>query len=400
MLLELPPELILRVLCHLDLIDLLRASQVHSKLHRTIQSFPVLQYRIATQSACVEDNEHSDLPVSERLRILKNREEAWATCRIDFWRTIPLPHKPSDIDDLTGGIYFSIDESHHILHYLRLPSSISDEVKWEKIDVPKRLIAIGLSIYQHDLIALITLSPHPKKEDKNVLEIQLLKFSTGAPHPRADMSVLSVCELTDDDLAIYIEIVGPHLALNINFCSSISPNVQNYLCVFDWMTGERKMSIPLTLNRYSGLVFLSEEIMLLPDANASALDVWYIPSTKTPCGKTLIPAPRPLLSLSMPCLSPTHDIIDLICHAAPNPSVSFSELKTEKDSKPTSPQPPFFQTAGTALLMVTMQVINLLEDTITSWSMYPRRADVLAVCERVLAEEDRKVAGRESDVEK
>ncbi|KAG5635377.1 hypothetical protein H0H81_011468 [Sphagnurus paluster] len=390
MLLKLPPELILRVLRHLDLIDLLRVSQVHSKLHETIQSFPVLQYRIATQSAFVQDNKYSDLPVPERLRILKNREEAWATCSIDFRRTIPVPHKASDIYGVTDGIYFLGDESHHILHYVKLPSSISDEVKWEKIKVSKRLIAIGLSIYKHDLIALITLS-QPKQADKNILEIQLLKFSTGTPHPHACIPVLSVRELAENHLSVSIEIAGPYLALNVNCCSSTSPKARDYLYVFDWKTGDLKMSTPLALNTYSGLVILSEDTMILPNTNTSTLDVWRIPSTRTPGGKKLTPAPWPLLSLSMPHLAPARNLFDLTCRAAANPNVTCLELATEIYSRPPSPQPPFYQAAGSAPLMVTMRVYDQVQDIIVSWTMYARRADVLAVCERVLAEEEIKV---------
>ncbi|KAG5638818.1 hypothetical protein H0H81_009791 [Sphagnurus paluster] len=405
MLLRLPPELIVRVLFHLDLIDLLRAKQVHPSLKTAIESFPVLQYRIETQLACVEDNKNSDLPISERLRLLRNRQEAWSKCSIDFRRTLTVPQEPSGIYDLVDGVYILGDANRHTLHYVRLPSSIHEELRWEKINISKPLVDMGVSIHENDLIAVVTKSTHPSDPSKYVLEIQLLQFSTGASHPRAHLPVLFVCELTEDHLAVYIEIVGPHLAVNTNRYLNEGATAQDYLYVFDWMTGEQKMSVKLPPNTYSGLLFLSPELILLPNMDTSALDIWRIPTSEAQDvasnntgSQTGSPAPRPILSLTMPSLTPMYSLLDLTCRAEPNPTGSLSSPAARTNSKASS-QPPFRPTATNALLTFTMRIHDLTDGNIIAWSMHARRADVLAMCEQALGPmEDENAPVRERDV--
>ncbi|KAG5638817.1 hypothetical protein H0H81_009790 [Sphagnurus paluster] len=401
MLLRLPPELIVRVLFHLDLIDLLRAKQVHPSLKTAIGSFPVLQYRIETQLACVEDNKNSDLPISERLRLLRNRQEAWSKCSIDFRRTLTVPREPSGIYDLVDGVYILGDANRHTLHYVRLPSSIHEDVKWQKINISKPLVYMGVSIHENDLIAVVTISTHPSDPSKYVLEIQLLQFSTGAPHPRARVPVLFLCELTKEHLGVYIEIVGSHLAVSTNCYFTAG----DHLFVFDWMTGEQKMLVELPPNMYSGLLFLSPELILLPNIDTLALDIWRIPSSEAPGvnsntteSPTESPAPRPLLSLIMPSLTPGYALLDLTCRTEPNPTAPSSGPATRTDSKSSS-QLPFRPTAANALLTFTMRIYDLTDDKTIAWSVYARRADVLSMCEQVLElQEDEKTAVREQDV--
>ncbi|KAG5638827.1 hypothetical protein H0H81_009800 [Sphagnurus paluster] len=398
MLLRLPLELIVRVFCYLDLIDLLRAKQVHPSLKTSIKSLPVLQYSVETQSAYVEDNQYCGLPTSERLRLLKNRQEAWSKCSIDFRRTIPVLHEPSGIYDLMGGVYLLGDANHRTIHYFMLPSSDEDEVKWEKIDISKPLVDMGLNIHEHDLIAVITKSTHPTDTSKKVLEIELLQFSTGAPHPHARIPVLLLCELTDERLAVSIEIVGLHLAVITNRYFSAGPTEGDYLYVFDWTTGEQKMSVELPQNTYSGLLFLSPDLILLPNIHASALDIWRIPTSEaqsaassTTESQAESPAPRPLLSLIMPTLTRMYALLDLACRAEPSPTAPSSGLVTRTEST-SSFHPPFRSTSANALLTFTMRIHDLMAGNIIAWSMHVRRGDLLAICEQVLQMVDEKAA--------
>jgi hypothetical protein len=159
--LELPTELLIRIFCDLDSSDLVSCQLTHSSLCTIIDESVLLSYRKALQLAGVEDNPHSKLPISERLRLLNAQENAWLDFHIDFRQTITVNHSTSGIYDLTGGVYLLGNRNCHALHYLTLPTQPSDATTWTKIDVDRNLIDMALAVHEHDLIAIVTTSVPP-----------------------------------------------------------------------------------------------------------------------------------------------------------------------------------------------------------------------------------------------
>jgi hypothetical protein len=155
-LLELPTELLIRIFYDLNSSDLVSCQLTHSSLCTIISESVLLSYVKALQFAGAEDNPHSKLAVAERLNLLNTREKAWLDFHIDFRKTITVDHTSSGIYDLTGGVYLLGNQNRRELHYLTLPTKLSDATTWTGIDVDRNLIDMALAIYEHDLIAIVT----------------------------------------------------------------------------------------------------------------------------------------------------------------------------------------------------------------------------------------------------
>ncbi|KAF5369663.1 hypothetical protein D9615_010237 [Tricholomella constricta] len=388
MLLRLPPEIIVRILCFLDLAELVSIIQAHPTLHEYFKAFPILQYRFATQAAQVEDNPRSThgSVVAERLALLNSREQGWARLNFDFQKTISVQHRPTGIYDLMGGVYLLGDESRRALHYCKLPSTPSDPVSWSSIDVDCTLIDVGLNVYEHDLIAVVTTQPHPTNRLRHILALQLLQFSTGKPHPRARSPVLFVSESHWPRPSIGIEIVGSHLALvTTHFLNPLQPRDRFY--VFEWQTGALKMvrsprdpnEVHAPNHTYASVVFLSPTLLLLPNTRTAALDVWAIPA-----GADADEPTHPLVTLALPPLALGYAFVTLASRGEPNPATTTTTTA--------SPRAPAFATAPEeALILLTARVRLVVlgfgidtERDAQRLVMLVRRGDVLRVVRRAM----------------
>ena len=158
--LNIPPEILIKILCFLDRSSIISCSLTHSFLYTCIGDYQIVQYHIAKQVAGVEDNPRctSSFSISDRLAYLKSREEGWAELNIDFRRKIRVRHDPSGIYDVGGGIYLMGNGDKRTLHFLELPKTEREakEMRWKNIKVEKNLIDMALGIYEHDLIAVVT----------------------------------------------------------------------------------------------------------------------------------------------------------------------------------------------------------------------------------------------------
>ncbi|KAG6899891.1 hypothetical protein C0993_005690 [Termitomyces sp. T159_Od127] len=207
---DLPLDLVTRVLFFLHPRELSILQQTHSRFRQLIHESKRFQYRFAIALAGVADNMHSTHTAPERLTLLKNREEGWLQMNIDFQKSIPKVKFASGIYDLTGGIYFRGDLSRRSIHYCQLPSRSSDTPCWKIINVEKAIVDIGVSVYEHDLIAI---TPDPKREGHSIIEIILVELSTGKLHPLAKQPILFISETQASKPSILLEIVGEFLVL-------------------------------------------------------------------------------------------------------------------------------------------------------------------------------------------
>jgi hypothetical protein len=153
---DLPLELITHILYKTSPNDLLVCKRINKYFYNLIQNSILLQYHLALDCAKAKNNPYSSLPSSERLKKLRDSESAWAFLRPKLTATIPVPHNPSGIYDLTGGVYLLGNTNRTQLHYLKLPSSGKDAIYWEVINVGKTIIDMGLCVHEHDLIAIVT----------------------------------------------------------------------------------------------------------------------------------------------------------------------------------------------------------------------------------------------------
>ncbi|KAG5640008.1 hypothetical protein DXG03_001795 [Asterophora parasitica] len=187
--LRFPPEIFVPILCYLDLRDIASAARVN-KLFHSYTKIQAVQYHIATQAALLADNPSSKLDVSTKLGLLKSREEGWAGLSFDWCRTVKVEHEASNCLDLTGGVYVLGNAIENSIHYFKLPSTKDDPVQWSRIDMDHTIDNFGLSLDEHDLIAILTSKQHPLQAEVDIYEIHLRQFSTGKPHPLAQLPLL------------------------------------------------------------------------------------------------------------------------------------------------------------------------------------------------------------------
>ena len=173
-LLNLPNELLIQILAHLNHQDLIACQLSDKALHTTIKHSILLQFRIALSTFKATDNPSCHLSVSERLKALKDSENAWTYLHKDFKRRIAINFEVSGIYDLSGGVFLLGNATRTALHYIKLPSSIDDHVQWKNIELNHSegmIIDMGFCIHEHDLLAVVTTW---------VLTVRILFFPTGA----------------------------------------------------------------------------------------------------------------------------------------------------------------------------------------------------------------------------
>jgi len=188
----------------------------------------------------------------ERLRILEKREEAWAM--LNFRRSVQVsaPLDPSSgAFGFTGGAFLfgkrssCADRATVGYSYVSLPSpsdAQDQKLEWKGLSLGTRLLDVELAVHEHDLIAALTacvfsflvlfvasLTFQRSKEDADhldmnmTLEIRLLSFSTGQPHPLAERPIIFIKESPLlDHCNVLIDIVGEFLALLITLPSARS----------------------------------------------------------------------------------------------------------------------------------------------------------------------------------
>jgi hypothetical protein len=165
-LLDLPQELLIKILCFLNLQGLISCKLTNHFLHTTIQTSVNIQYRMNLQIHGLTDNPSCSLSTAERLHLLKAREEAWSTLSAKFKSNISVLHQTSSIYELTGGLLVFGEALHTRAHtkalkYLVLPSTedsnTSDqEDEWPGIDPNAVVLDIALGVRGLDLMVIVT----------------------------------------------------------------------------------------------------------------------------------------------------------------------------------------------------------------------------------------------------
>lgn len=170
-LLRIPPELVTHILLYLSPHDIISCGRTCRMLY-DLCSCPALRYIVQMERCAVIDDMRPGLGYLERLRILKDWEEAWAT--LDFRRSVQIstPFKPTSIYDFTGGALLlgtgtTLDpESPDTVGYasITLPS-LSDmqgeKLEWRRCSIETKILELGLAIPEHDLIAALTVYVFP-----------------------------------------------------------------------------------------------------------------------------------------------------------------------------------------------------------------------------------------------
>ena len=129
------------------------------------------------------------------------------------------------------------------VHYLKLPRKEGDITNWKVLKSNKSIIDIGLCIYSHNLIVnvatcvltqlLSTCCPDFSAREPRInvdapttfdIELQLLEFLRGNPHPHAREHRIFVMNTEWEKQSVGIEILGDKLVLILSHMNGWRPD--------------------------------------------------------------------------------------------------------------------------------------------------------------------------------
>jgi hypothetical protein len=165
-----------------------------------------LRYLIEMERCGVNDDLRPGLCYPDRLRILEKREKAWAT--LDFRKPVKVcvPFDSTGIYDFTGGAF--------LLGTRLYSASRRPTIGYSYVSLP------SFSVEEEDQEVVRRKADDGGPSDRRMtLEIRLLKFSTGQPHPLAEQPIIFITtkSLLLGHCNVLIEVVGDFLALLITF---------------------------------------------------------------------------------------------------------------------------------------------------------------------------------------
>ena len=171
-LLQIPPELIVRILLYLPPHDIISCGRTCRMLH-DLCKYHDLRYLVQMERCAVTDDLRPGLGYLERLRILENREEAWGT--LDFRKSVQVlvPFNPTSTYGFTGGALLlgtrpadAPNQSAVGYSYLSLPS-LSDfqekKLEWKGFSLGTEILDFVLAAHEVDLIAVLTACVFPAR---------------------------------------------------------------------------------------------------------------------------------------------------------------------------------------------------------------------------------------------
>ncbi|KAF8880299.1 hypothetical protein BD779DRAFT_1675995 [Infundibulicybe gibba] len=328
LLLNLPAEILTNTLSFLPGQDLESCKLINRYVRNTIGDSARLRYVVALDDACVEDNPYNNTSISEKLQALTRRELSWRKLQPNASQSITVEHFPSGIYDLTNGVYFLGALDRLSLYYLNLPtlSSQTRALTWSRIDVEHRIVDMGLAIHESDLVAIITsrldLGSTDTENSRFRLELNLLSFKTKEPHPLAEKPNILIGNISRVKPSISIEIVGDHLALATTYTFNLSQPPDHFY-LWNWKTGALLIDHEAGYQTYSGIVFLTADLLLLSNIMDEAFEFWRIPSL--PHFET---QSNPVYVISLPPLSSEMKILAVSCRGEPNPVGPNSTLNS------------------------------------------------------------------------
>ncbi|KAJ7477338.1 hypothetical protein FB451DRAFT_1396331 [Mycena latifolia] len=245
--LDLPSELILACITPLHYKDLISCLNTRNRLlYNIIVNSILVQYGLEQHLAHLEENpsQTEDVVISDRLSDLRRREADWLNFTPRSRHTLTVDFVTTGIYDLTSEIYLLGDTPDQItsictaIKYIFTSPEV-DAAQWHRVDGGKPVIDFGTALEEHDLIAMVTYTQHPGNPHMRSVDIQLLKFSTGHPHPQAAQPTLHIQDVNIliGRPGISIEIVAENLAISMVYWDYEGRDMDT-LHVYNWLTGQ------------------------------------------------------------------------------------------------------------------------------------------------------------------
>ena len=323
---------------------------------------------IGNPSTSTSTGTSSSLSTKDKLDLLQSKFHAWDRLALDGPPgLIGVQHRPSGIYDLTGGVYLLGSEDGRELFWVDLPDGEGEEggnggggggsVKWRKVRTDKAIVDMGLCVYEHELLGIVTTHPAdpgsqfpPQGQgegQEQVIELSFIHLPTNRPHRLAQVNPIVVDSYkSGSPPAIALEIVGYHLVLVLSYSFRMGLNFlfhqqqnQNQdhqggpldrVFVYKWTTGVLVAQFDKPARTYSSVVFLTERLFLLPNARENQLEVYRIPEVPISSRGEHY---KPEMVLRLPRLSEERIISSIACRGEPAPYASSSKGKMRGKGK-------------------------------------------------------------------
>jgi len=153
---SLPNETIVEILSHLPPESVAACQLVCRRIHEVFQEASYARYKNALAASNGIDNTSSPLTPQEKFERLRQVETSWAFLRPTFFTSARVKTAASSLYDLTGDSYVVGNSLKTALHCLSLPSKKTEEPKWREIDLGNPCVDFGLSVYENDLLAVVS----------------------------------------------------------------------------------------------------------------------------------------------------------------------------------------------------------------------------------------------------
>ncbi|KAF7353791.1 F-box domain-containing protein [Mycena venus] len=297
--LDLPSEILVLILYYLDLPSLIACLATNRRVKSIIDGSSFLQYRMAAQAACVEDNPCGDTTMTsaQRLVALQKRQRAFAELLPSSIRTIPVDNASDILSTfymLSGGIFAYRDSSMKALRWISLSSNERQSPVWQRLELDEYILVFQLAVPEENLLVVVSsyvaisqfintsvsLNPstvplHANTASDAIIKLRLYEMSTRSAHPAAQEPVMNV------------PIAGTDWTLLVT-CR---------LLVYDWKLGRLQMVWSQFIfgvlflskrlhkdldDHYSAAVFLSTEVILLARAVTGSLELWNLEDGNEP----------------------------------------------------------------------------------------------------------------------
>jgi len=163
--LDLPHEILIEILCYLDVIDTYNCKRTCRLLCNIISDSVKRQYFTLIKIAGMQDNPYCKLPIADRLSALKSRESSWRFATWSSFTGIDVPSRWTGVYDLTSSVYLlgkSSDLEYDVttgVQTIKLPYQDHNHtglVEWTEFNFGMNIIDFGTAIEEHDLLACVS----------------------------------------------------------------------------------------------------------------------------------------------------------------------------------------------------------------------------------------------------
>ncbi|KAJ7684451.1 hypothetical protein DFH06DRAFT_7374 [Mycena polygramma] len=364
---DLPSEILILILHSLDFPGLMSCTATNRRVKSIIDGSALLQYRLAAQIACVEDNHgNTSMTSAQRLSALKKRQTAFAELIPSSVRTIQMDEFPIlNVYALSGGIFVMTEADRRALRWTSLASDEPTPV-WERLEFDEYILEFSLAIPEEDLLVVVTSRTPPQLPlaSDATIKLHFLEISSKSAHPRAKEPIIDVPMIPAPTAAVgcpafEVDISGSRVVLLVLYAENAFripiPGVPlNRLFVYDWTQARLQMDLS---DNYSAAIFLSADVVLLPQLHTGTLDLRAIPDTPehVPAG--------PEISLQLPRLMP-HCKYD----------IARVEYNPKSSDAPSSAHLPFHSSYIDSLVVLQIDVDTGEMGFRTLFLIVPRRA--------------------------